>query len=144
MAKRQGEKFKNLKNMKYHTSNKYYRWLIFIIGVIATLAYRIIIVLNYYSSFLVEISWYIGTIGFIWYFAHRYRVENYQAKLIRDRKLSEKIFQNNLTNEDRDALQYILKSISSSKAKWNSIAIFILSAAALIYAIVAEIMKLTN
>ena len=130
--------------MKYHTSNKYYRWLIFFIGIIATLAYRIIIILNYYSSLLVEISWYIGTIGFIWYFAHRYRVQNYYAGLIQDKKLSEKIYRNKLTEDDRDALLYILKSTSSSKAKWNSIAIFILSAVALAYAVVADIIKLTD
>jgi len=128
--------------MKYHISNKYYRWLIFFVGIIATLAYRIIIILNYYSSLLVEISWYIGTIGFIWYFAHRYRVQNYRANLIRDRNLSEKICKNKLTKDDRDALLYILKSTISSKAKWNSIAIFIFSAIALVYAVVVDIIKL--
>ncbi|MBA3047218.1 hypothetical protein KKC83_05745 [Patescibacteria group bacterium] len=130
--------------MKYHTSNKYYRWLIFFIGIIATLAYRIIIILNYYSSLLVAISWYIGTIGFIWYFAHRYRVQNHYANLIADKKLPEKICENKLTKDDCDALLYILKSISSSKAKWNSIAIFILSAAALAYAVVVDIIKLID
>lgn len=130
--------------MEYHTSNKYYRWLIFFIGIIATLAYRMIIILNYYSSLLVEISWYIGTIGFIWYFAHRYRVQNYRVDLIRDKKLPEKIIQNKLARDDRDALLYILKSTSSSKAQWNSIAIFILSAAALVYAVVIDIIRLTD
>ena len=130
--------------MKYHTSNKYYRWLIFFIGIIATLAYRIIIILNYYSSLLVAISWYIGTIGFIWYFAHRYRVQNHYASLIRDKKLPEKICENKLTKDDRNALLYILKSASSSKAKWNSIAIFILSAIALAYAVVVDIIKLID
>ena len=128
--------------MEYHTSHKYYRLLMFVIGIIATLAYRIIIVLNYYSSLLVEISWYVGTIGFIWYFAHRYRVQNYHADLIKDKKLTEKINQNKLEKDDRNALLYILKSTSSSKAKWNSIAIFILSAIALIYAVVFDIVKL--
>ena len=128
--------------MEYHTSHKYYRLLMFVIGIIATLAYRIIIVLNYYSSLLVEISWYVGTIGFIWYFAHRYRVQNYHAYLIKDKKLTEKINQNKLEKDDRNALLYILKSTSSSKAKWNSIAIFILSAIALIYAVVFDIVKL--
>ena len=130
--------------MKYHTSSKYYRWLIFFVGITATLAYRIIIILNFYSSLLVAISWYVGTIGFIWYFAHRYRVQNYRAGLIQDKNLPEKICQGKLTKDDCDALLYILKSTSSSKAKWNSIAIFILSAIALAYAVVFDIIKLTN
>ena len=49
---------------------EFYFW----IGIIATVAYRIIIVLNFYSSFWVKISWYIGTIGFTIYFIHRYRI----------------------------------------------------------------------
>lgn len=128
--------------MKYQASNKYYRFLVFWVGIIATLAYRVIIVLNYYSSFWVEISWYIGTVGFIWYFAHRYRVQNRYSEIIKGQKLQEKICQNNLEPEDCEALSYILKSLNSSKAKWNSIAIFVLSALALLYAIVADFIKL--
>jgi len=60
---------------KNHLSHKFYRVWLFWVGVIATIAYRIIVILNYYSQVWVEIAWYIGTIGFIWYFAHRYRVE---------------------------------------------------------------------
>ena len=57
-------------------SNKLYRNLIFVVGVLATIAYRIIVVLNHYSPVLVQIAWYVGTIGFVWYFAHRFKIEN--------------------------------------------------------------------
>ena len=77
--------------MKYQTSHKNYRLLVFAVGIIATVAYRIIIILNYYSSLLVAIAWYIGTIGFIWYFAHRYRVQDDRSDLIRDRGLARKV-----------------------------------------------------
>lgn len=127
---------------EYKTSNKNYRLLVFWVGIAATFAYRVIVVLNYYSSFWVEIVWYVGTIGFIWYFAHRFRVENNREKIIAERKLLYKIHrQKNLSEEDREALKYVLKSLRSSKAKWNYIAIFIFSAAALIYGIIADIIK---
>ncbi len=129
--------------MKYHTSNKYYRILVFFVGVIATVAYRIIVILNNYSSLWVEISWYVGTIGFIWYFAHRYRVQSYHSKIIHDLRLSEKVYKNELTKEDREALSYILRSLDSSKSKWNSIMIFVLSVAALAYAIIANIINIS-
>lgn len=130
--------------LEYHKSNKYYRYLVFLVGIIATIAYRIIIVLNYYSSLWVEIAWYIGTIGFIWYFAHRYRVQNHYSEIIRKRKLKDKLCKNNLSKEDCDALKYIIGSLDSSKAKWNSILIFILSALALMYAVVADIITLAG
>jgi len=128
--------------MEYKSSNKYYRLLVFTVGIIATLAYRIIIILNYYSSFLVSISWYIGTIGFIWYFAHRYRVQDYRSDIILKRELVKKVSENKLSPDDREALLYILKSTGSSKAEWNSIMIFTLSGIALVYAVVVDIMRL--
>lgn len=134
---------KNMSN-EYTTSSKFYRALVFWVGIVATLAYRIIIVLNYYSSLLVSISWYIGTIGFIWYFAHRYRVQNKYSRIIRDKKLREKLCNHDLSKDDCEALSYILKGLDSSKAKWNSIAIFVFSALALIYAVISDIISVMS
>ncbi len=127
---------------EYQTSSKFYRVLVFWIGIIATLAYRIIIILNHYSQVWVEVAWYIGTIGFIWYFAHRFRVENRREELIKEKKLGYKIYNNReLTQEDRNALVYILKGLRSSKARWNYIVIFIFSIVALVYAVITDIMR---
>ena len=101
-------------------SSHFYRILVFWIGIVATLAYRLIIILNHYSQLWVEISWYIGTIGFIWYFIHRFRVENQREKLIEKRNLGQKIKNNEqLTESDRNALVYILKGLRTSKARLN-------------------------
>lgn len=119
-----------------HLNNSYYRILIFIVGVVATISYRLVIVLNNYSSFWLEVSWYIGTLGFIWYFAHRWSVERRRDNLIINLGLTQKIeSQQSLTAEDREALVYILKGLSTSLAKWNYIAIFFFSFIAIIYAI---------
>lgn len=124
---------------KYHTSNKYYRLWLFWVGIIATLAYRIIIILNNISSLAVKISWYVGTIGFVWYFAHRYRVQNFRGNLIKQKELLAKTEdKRELSEDDRQALVYILKSLKSTKAKWNYIAIFILSGIALVYGIITD------
>ena len=128
---------------EYKISNKNYRLLVFWIGIAATFAYRVIVVLNHYSAFWVEVAWHIGTIGFIWYFAHRFRVENNREKIIAERKLIYKIHrQKNLSEEDREALKYVLKSLRSSKAKWNYVAIFFFSAIALLYALIMDIVNL--
>jgi hypothetical protein len=106
----------------------------FVLGIIATIAYRIIVVLNHYSPVLVQIAWYIGTIGFVWYFAHRFRVENRRDKLITDLKLVERVKScSALEEKERASLEYILKGLQTSLSKWNYIAIFILSALALAY-----------
>ena len=93
---------------------------------------------------MVSISWYIGTIGFIWYFAHRYRVQNRYAQIIRERNLRDKLCDNKLEKDDCDALAYILGGLDSSKAKWNSIAIFVFSALALIYAIINDVISFVS
>lgn len=104
-------------------------------GIIATLAYRIIIVLNFYSTFWVKISWYAGTVGFIIYFIHRYDISSKRAKLIVQHKLREKMSNgelDKLTSKDKKALGYILGTLVSTKEKWNYIVIFVLSGIALV------------
>ena len=125
---------------KSKLSKKYYRNFLFLISIIATIAYRSIVILNHYSQQWVEIAWYIGTIGFVWYFAHRYRVANVREKLVTEKKLDEKVRNNEpLTSEERESVAYILKGLGSSKAKWSYIVIFLFSAIAFVYAIIMNI-----
>lgn len=123
-----------------HLHGSVYRVWIFLVGVIATIAYRLVVILNHYSQFWVEVFWYIGTIGFIWYFAHRFNVENKRDRLIGRLNLVEKIKNNRpFSPEDKDALLYVLKSLGTSLARWNYIAIFFFSFLAMAYALYADI-----
>lgn len=115
---------------------KLYRYWMFLVGILATLAYRLIIVLNHYSSLWVKISWYIGTIGFVWYFAHRFNIESKRDRVIVELNLLEKVrHSSNFKEEDKNALIYILQSLQTSLARWNYIAIFLISALALAYGV---------
>lgn len=123
------------------TSSKPLRLFYFWAGVLATLAYRIIIVLNFYSSTWVKISWYIGTIGFIIYFIHRFDVSKKRSSLIIEHRLREKLDNNTLdelNKDDNEALGYILRTLVSSKERWNYYIIFILSGIALIAGILID------
>ena len=123
--------------------HKYYRTLLFVVGIIATIAYRIIIVLNDYSPMWVEVAWYIGTVGFVWYFIHRYNIENKRDYLIENLELAKKIEnKEELSDEERNAAVYILKGLKTSLAKWNYIAIFVFSTIALLYAIYQDLINL--
>ena len=123
-------------------NHKFYRFFMFIVGILATIAYRIIVILNHYSSLWVQIAWYIGTIGFVWYFAHRFNVESRRDRVISDLKLVEKVQNShNLKVADKKALIYILQSLHTSLAKWNYIAIFLISALALAYGVYQDFIK---
>lgn len=118
-------------------SNKTYHELVFWIGIIATLSYRIIVVLNFYSQLWVDIAWNIGTIGFIWYFIYRFSISSRRAQAIEDKKLIEKIKnKKELSVDDCKTISMILKGLKTSKAKINYAVIFASSALALIYSIV--------
>lgn len=107
------------------------RTMFFWIGIFATLAYRAIIVLENVEGPWLKIAWYLGTIGFVAYFAHRFSVTEKRAKLITERQLIEKIDQPNWSTDDRAALRYVLTTVRSSKERWNYIVIFGSSAIAL-------------
>lgn len=123
------------------TNPKYLRLFYFWSGVVATLAYRAVIVLNYYSTTWVKISWYIGTIGFIIYFIHRFDISKKRSDIIINHRLREKLDNNTLdelNGEDKEALGYVLGTLISSKEKWNYYIIFISSALALIAGIIFD------
>lgn len=115
------------------------RLLYFWVGILATFSYRAIIVLNHYSAAWVTIFWYIGTVGFILYFAHRYQISEKRARLIAQYRLDEKVkTMPNLTDDERAAMHYLLSSLESSKEKWNYIFIFVTSGLALVLGIILD------
>jgi hypothetical protein len=127
-------------NINIKSSSHGYRVFVFWIGIIATVAYRAIIIIGHYNQLWTDIAWYIGTIGFLWYFAHRYHIEKKRDDIIVNLQLIEKIkTHKTLSEEDQHALVYTLKSLVSSKSSWNYIAIFIASGLALLYDLMARI-----
>lgn len=115
------------------------RLLYFWIGIFATFTYRLIIVLNFVSSEWVKVAWYVGTIGFILYFTHRYQVSQRRARVIEQFKLSERVESlRELSEDERAAMRYLFQTIRSTKEKWNYIFIFTMSGLALAVGIVLD------
>ena len=111
-------------------------------GIIATFCYRVIVIVNNYSYAWAQAFWYMGTIGFIVYFAHRYQISERRAKLIRDYRLVGKVKNlKGLSEGERDALGYIFDTLRSSKEKWNSIFIFVSSFVALTIGFYLDFLK---
>lgn len=118
-----------------HASPVWIRNMFFWSGVIATICYRAIVILNHYSSKISLIAWYIGTLGFIIYFWHRYVISEKRVKLIEQHDLIKAVESTNLSIEQKEANEYILNTLISTKEKWNYIVIFVTSFLALIIGI---------
>jgi hypothetical protein len=115
------------------------RLFFFWAGIVATLAYRAIIILNAYSNFLVSVAWYIGTIGFVLYFGHRAHVEKKRAELVEKNDLIAIVGKmKGFSGEQREALDYIVRSSITSRVRWNSLFIFWSSVVALIVGVILD------
>ncbi len=124
----------------FQPSAKPVRLFFFWSGIIATLAYRIIIFLNFYSPFWVKVSWYVGTVGFILYFWHRAETQKKRAELVEKYNLVKVIDESNcMDDEQRGVLHYLIQTTKTSKARFNSLFIFWLSVFALIAGIFIDI-----
>lgn len=118
------------------------RTLFFIAGIVSTFAYRAIVVVNNYSHIWAQIFWYIGTIGFIIYFLHRYQISQNRGKLIKYYDLNRKVKSaQGFTDKEKEAMDYIFKTLVSSKEKWNSVFIFVSSFVALVLGVYLDFFR---
>lgn len=119
------------------------RLFYFWIGLAATVAYRLIIIFSFYSPLWVKVSWYVGTLGFILYFWHRFKIQKKRADLVEDHDLINAVESTKYkTEEQKQAMNYIVKTTFTSKARWNSLIIFLLTIVALIIGVVMDIMAI--
>lgn len=101
-------------------------------GISATILYRAIIFFTDAAPTTLRVVWYLGTIGFIVYFAHRYDIAKRRTKVLTDLDLANKVPQlKELSDQDRAGLQYLFATLQSSREKWNYYVIFASSILAL-------------
>jgi hypothetical protein len=116
------------------------RLFFFWAGIIATIAYRIIILLNLYSPSWVKIAWYVGTIGFVLYFGYRFNIARKKARLIKEYNLVDTINNADCIDPQRkQILHYLAKTTVTSKSRYNAAVIFFLSLAALLFGIFLDV-----
>lgn len=123
-------------------SDSFSSWIFFIIGLIATIAIRVVTVLAHLNPIYAKIAWYIGVGGFFIFFVYKFRVSQARVKNITQKKLVERInHQEKLTGEDYSLIGAILCGLSSKKERINYIFIFALSALAIILAIYMDFIR---
>jgi hypothetical protein len=117
-------------------------WIFFIIGLIATIAIRVVTLLIKVDPIYSKISWYVGIVGFSLFFVYKFRIGQERSKLIRRMNLIEKISRRKeLADEDYRLIDAILCALSSRKERINYFFIFGLSAVALTLAVYLDFIK---
>jgi len=141
--------FKVMKDKKCATCPEYKRcrdsyvsWLFFIIGLVATIAIRMVTVLIQVNPVYGKIAWYTGVCGFFLFFIYKFKVNQTRLRLISQKRLLEKINrEEQLSRDDYNLVGAILCSLSSRKETINYFFIFVLSAAALALVIYMDFIK---
>ena len=114
----------------------------FVIGLISTVAIRVVAVLSNFNAVYGKIAWYVGVLGFLIFFLNKYRVEQGRYRLIRDMGLMEKVSKGGqLAENERQVISEVLCALSSNKDRINYFFIFISSAIVLIVAIYFDLFK---
>lgn len=117
-------------------------WIFFMIGLIATVAIRIVTVLMKVSPLYGKISWYVGVGGFFVFFIYKFHINHSLAKMIDKQNLIEKTRgQKQLSGEEYELIASILCNFKSEKERINYFFIFAVSAIALIFAVYFDFLK---
>lgn len=122
--------------------SKHIRTLFFWVGIIATFAYRVIIFFSDKQPVMLKTAWYVGTVGFIIYFIHRYQISQRRAQAIQQFQLAEKVPQlSELTALEKAAMSYVFSTLRSTREKWNYVFIFSSSVLALLAGIYIDFLE---
>ena len=135
---------KNCKNCidRQKCKDSFTSWIYFIIGLVATIAIRVVTLLMHLNPIYGKISWYTGAGRFFIFFMYKYKVLRDRSRQIEQQSILEKIGQKKqLTGEDYNLISVILCNLSSNKERMNYFFIFGLSALALIIATYIDFLK---
>ncbi|HJH28246.1 MAG TPA: hypothetical protein C5S51_00895 [Methanosarcinaceae archaeon] len=114
---------------------KMYFW----VGLVSAILLRALIIADHYSSLLSKSMWYLGVVGYLWFFAHRYHIAKRRFNVIQGLDLLEKIEKRKpLTEEDFDGLNYVMWSLSVSKERLNYLVIFAFSVIAIVLSLALD------
>lgn len=115
-------------------------WIInatFLLGITAATCFRLIIIVQHFDTHFVRLLWYIGVIGYIFFFSYRYYIALKRKHAISAYHLLERIQTGApFSSEERAVTHYILSSIVKSREHWNYLYIFVLS----LLAVLADIL----
>ncbi|WP_094226589.1 hypothetical protein [Methanolobus psychrotolerans] len=114
--------------------------LYFWLGLISATFLRLIIIADYYSGTLSKVLFYLGVVGYLVFFAHRYHIATRRIDVLKNLELLKKIEGRiPLSENDYCGLQYIMWSLSVSKERMNYLVIFTFSIIAIIVSLALDL-----
>lgn len=117
-------------------------WIFFVIGIIATVALRVVTVLMDFRPIYGKITWYVGVGGFLVFFIYKFILNQRLKNFIYKSGLLDKINrQVGLSEQDYKLIREIFCGLTSKKERINYLFIFVLSAVALILAIYVDFIR---
>lgn len=123
-------------------NDSYVSWIFFAIGLVATIAVRVVTVLAHLDEIYGKIAWYVGVGGFFLFFLYKYAINQSLTRLVARNNLIDKVSEKKELNSDEAQLiGKILCELSSSKERMNYFFIFAVSAIALVIAIYFDFIK---
>ena len=128
---------------EYHNcKDSFTSWIFFIIGLIATVAVRVVTVLIHVDPVYAKIAWYIGVTGFFAFFVYKFRISQNRTRAIQKQNIVDKINRHEqLRDDDFSLIAAILCGLSSRKEMINYFFIFGLSAVALLLALYMDFIR---
>ena len=122
-----------------HVMPSWVTWLAFFIGLTGSLSLRLILVAKQYQPELVRLFWYIGVVGNMLFFLFRNYISVKRRRLIAAMSLREKLeARRPLSEEDYQAIHYLISSLYVSKERWNYAIIYFFSLLAILWDIMTR------
>lgn len=117
-------------------------WLVFFIGLLATIAIRVVNLFLDANPLWAKISWYIGIVGFLLYFLYKFNQDRGLQRNIEKIQLSERLLtKGSLSSADYEFLTLVICKLKSKKDAINYFFIFFTSALALLLGIYQDFLR---
>jgi hypothetical protein len=129
-------------SQRKNCGDSFVSWIFFIIGLIATVAVRIVTVLMNINPLYGKIAWYIGVGGFLLFFIYKFNANRALAEIIEKKDLVEKARNKKpFLPEEYNLIAEILCNLKSEKERVNYFFIFAVSAVALLFAVYFDLIR---
>ncbi|MCG2713020.1 MAG: hypothetical protein L6416_11955 [Candidatus Omnitrophica bacterium] len=141
MSTRQNKNCLNCSRQK-NCNNSFVSWIFFIIGLIATVAIRIVTVMMNIHPVYGKVALYIGVVGFLFFFIYKFNISRSLANIIQEDNLIGKTREEKpLSSSEYRLIADILCNIRSEKERINYFFIFAASTIALLFAVYFDFIK---
>ena len=122
--------------------DSFHSWIYFCIGLIATVAIRVVIIFQDIKPVYAKLAWYTGVVGFFIFFLYKFKLAHKRQKEIARSGLIDKLAgRQALEEKDYSNLGMILCSLTSNKEKINFFFIFATSVLAIAGALYLDFLR---